>query len=49
MSKKAKSYVNLVGSSTSPGRKRKKIVAKKSRKRSAATRKKSRGKARSGR
>ena len=49
MSKKAKSYVNLVGSSTCPGRKRKKLTVKKGRRANAATRKKSRGKARSGR
>ena len=48
MSKKSKTYVNLVGSSAGPSKKRK-IVAKKGRKSNAATTKRSRGKSRSGR
>ena len=48
MSKKAKSYVNLVGSSTGPSRKRK-IAAKKGRKSNAVTRKKTRARGRSSR
>ena len=45
MGKKSKTYVNLVGSSIGPGRKRK-IAAKKGRKANAATTKRSRGKSR---
>ena len=49
MGKKSKTYVNLVGSSTGPGRKRKITAKVKGRRKSAATTKRSRGKARSGR
>ena len=49
MSKKAKSYVNLVGSSIGPGRKRKITAKVKGRRKSAATTKRSRGKSRSSR
>ena len=48
MSKKTKTYVNLVGSNTSPSRKRK-LTAKKGRRSNAVTRTKSRGSSRTSR
>jgi len=49
MSKKARTYINLVGSAFSPGRKRKKLVAKKGRRTNADTQSKGRGRSRSDR
>ena len=49
MSKKARTYINLVGSASSPGRKRKRLVAKKGRRTNADTQSKSRARSRSSR